>query len=859
MASIQGIYIALFGRPADPTGLAYFNTVTNNGADLTAIGDLASTAEYQNRFAGKSNSEIITIIYQTLFGRDPEQAGLNFFLQALADGTCTMQNIAIAILDGAQGDDLISVNNKIAAADEWVIQLDTDREQNAYVGTSGEEAGRIFISRTNTNSDTVPNPQETQAAIDELLFGNQGQDTSGGTGNGDGADEGTGGTDDNGSTGGSGGGGGTVPAFTFLLTTNQDNAVGGPGSDTINGVATGTFATSTLQFNDTINGAAGVDIINITETGAVDLGAGNMPVLNNVEIVNITANGLKPMGLENRILVDATLMPHATQINMVNGISDIELTNVTLNGLSFAMSGNAGDSDFEIKLVGGDTGANDSVDIFLRGNPDSDDIEIHGSTTAAAMGGVETWNIWSQDAPNMISDIRSLDSLQQDVLKNLFVRGEQNFSAADFDGSITFVADGLYDGSTAIGQQDVSFRTTAGAITVRSGNADDRIIFDAIEATDIIDGAGGTNTIGIFGNAAVVAGGLTGVSNAANFEIAGLSTVQQDVDDIGLFNTYIISSFGLNAGYLDLANNANVLISDDTRGVTLLDLKTDTGADVLNIRLDNGSNSTQFINQLAVGADGPGIVETVNIQLGAAGGTITVDTNSILAQTINITGDENLNFCNLQDSVVLMDASTATGDVTVTTFFASADASTILTGGGEDEIVLNGADGGDVVANSGNGSDSIIVAGAQEHTVTLGGGGDFVGFFDVAAAGNGDINSLTQELTITDFMTGVDVLDLIVGIFNGLGNGALVDGTNYFEDTLDSTARTVSDIEALANGAGIADDQNYVAAIEIGTNVHLFFDANGKNNAGAMSEFAILRDVDLTGINANDLNSFVVI
>ncbi|MBB4145754.1 hypothetical protein GGQ72_004687, partial [Rhizobium rhizoryzae] len=25
MATIQGVYLALFGRPADPTGLSYFN------------------------------------------------------------------------------------------------------------------------------------------------------------------------------------------------------------------------------------------------------------------------------------------------------------------------------------------------------------------------------------------------------------------------------------------------------------------------------------------------------------------------------------------------------------------------------------------------------------------------------------------------------------------------------------------------------------------------------------------------------------------------------------------------------------------------------------------------------------------
>jgi hypothetical protein len=43
MASIQGVYVALFGRPADVSGLSFFKGVTNDGADLTAIGDLAAS------------------------------------------------------------------------------------------------------------------------------------------------------------------------------------------------------------------------------------------------------------------------------------------------------------------------------------------------------------------------------------------------------------------------------------------------------------------------------------------------------------------------------------------------------------------------------------------------------------------------------------------------------------------------------------------------------------------------------------------------------------------------------------------------------------------------------------------------
>src|SRR3954451_22760071 len=103
MATIQGVYVALFGRPADPLGLAYFNGVTQNGANLTAIGDLASTPEYQSRFVGQGPTQIINTIYQTLFNRDADAAGLTFFANQLVSGKVSINNIAINILDGAQG------------------------------------------------------------------------------------------------------------------------------------------------------------------------------------------------------------------------------------------------------------------------------------------------------------------------------------------------------------------------------------------------------------------------------------------------------------------------------------------------------------------------------------------------------------------------------------------------------------------------------------------------------------------------------------------------------------------------------------------------------------------------------------
>jgi len=166
MASIQGVYVALFGRPADPTGLAYFNAATQNGQNLTAIGDLASTAEYKTRFENKDNNQIVASIYQSLFNRDPDADGLNFFVNALNTGALNINNIAIAILDGAQGSDKTIVDAKIASANAFTTALDTPVEVAAYAGKAGIDAGVAFLTGITTTAKTAA---DADAAVKTLV------------------------------------------------------------------------------------------------------------------------------------------------------------------------------------------------------------------------------------------------------------------------------------------------------------------------------------------------------------------------------------------------------------------------------------------------------------------------------------------------------------------------------------------------------------------------------------------------------------------------------------------------------------------------------------------------------------------
>ncbi|MDO1582452.1 cadherin domain-containing protein [Rhizobium oryzicola] len=181
MASIQGIYVALFGRPADPSGLSYFNSVTKNGSNLSGIGNLTGTAEYQSRFAGMSNEQVVNSIYQSLFGRTGETAGVQFWVQQLQSGRFNVNTIAIAILDGSSGTDLQTVTAKVSAADLFTSRLDTPAKIAAYAGNAAAQAAREFLTTVTKDAPgSVSAVDATVTKVEKLAGNDIGSGTTGG-------------------------------------------------------------------------------------------------------------------------------------------------------------------------------------------------------------------------------------------------------------------------------------------------------------------------------------------------------------------------------------------------------------------------------------------------------------------------------------------------------------------------------------------------------------------------------------------------------------------------------------------------------------------------------------------------------
>lgn len=185
MSVIQGIYIALFGRPADPGGLAYWSEVTKNGQDLSEmLRVLPSTEEYTGRFTNQTPDQVIETIYQALFQRAADPVGLAFFTEQLASGAHDIATIAVNILQGAQGTDRADIDAKVEAANLFTASLDTPVEIAAYVGDTAAGQARQFLSTV--NRENPADPLQVDQAVVQLVSAPVGGQAPGGGGGGGG-------------------------------------------------------------------------------------------------------------------------------------------------------------------------------------------------------------------------------------------------------------------------------------------------------------------------------------------------------------------------------------------------------------------------------------------------------------------------------------------------------------------------------------------------------------------------------------------------------------------------------------------------------------------------------------------------
>ena len=503
---VQALYIAYFGRPADPDGLAHWTQV----GDLESLADqMANSPEYKAATFGKDPRDVINSFYVNLFGRNGEFEGVYYWLAAVADGDTTLQQAGLYIGRAALENPIANFDTealvaKTIAADKFTA--DVARTNADYSGESGIEAGRLLLA-TITGVSSIPSDDQIAGSVGGLGGGSGSGGVSGGalsstytlTIETDLAT--TTGTQLQDLSFGSGANVG-FPAFAFTTGNEVVNGVGaaaGVAGRTVNGTDRLTDGSTADQDVLNITGTTGdlenlvsVNIETINYTGLA-VTAGAIILDNSNATRGVTATGLRSVtaagSVAGTLRVDAA-GTGATNINLSGVTAGGGLTTViggssagnaaTFVGSALAdsytgsaandtMTGGAGADNF---VTTG--GANSILDFSAGGVEDTVTISAGSTLTATVTGDFEAAG---QEIDNDATNTSATFILANDV---------------DFNASFSTATTGGITITAANNAAASVIRGTDQSDIVLGGNGADTITGDA--GDDHLNGAGGADT-----------------------------------------------------------------------------------------------------------------------------------------------------------------------------------------------------------------------------------------------------------------------------------------------------------------------------------------------------------------------------
>lgn len=182
-AAMHAIYLGYFGRPPDPGGLDWY---TGNLAAFQAPADLAGLAQAygsnggvrdlidsfgnsaeSRAMYGGDNQAFLTAIYANALGRQPDAAGLAYWLDLLNRGAITRGNAVLTIMAGARLSDQAFLSQRTQWSTGFVQALNTPEKAAAYSGNGALAVVRNALAAA-TDVQSLP-IDYFQRLVDTLL------------------------------------------------------------------------------------------------------------------------------------------------------------------------------------------------------------------------------------------------------------------------------------------------------------------------------------------------------------------------------------------------------------------------------------------------------------------------------------------------------------------------------------------------------------------------------------------------------------------------------------------------------------------------------------------------------------------
>ncbi|MES2187026.1 MAG: DUF4214 domain-containing protein [Pseudomonadota bacterium] len=784
---IEQLYVSYFGRPADFQGVQFY--LNNNSTADQVAATFAASAESKSLFGSLSTPQLINAIYQNLFNRDAEVAGLTYWTNVINSGLANAASVALAIGNGAQGADQVAVANKVTIASNFTTALGTSTANIlGYSGDAAAASARAFIKTVDSTTASVTTATNgLSAAVASAVA--------------------------------LGGVAGTI----FTLTTAADSFIGGTGNDVFNTFIDGTTAAnSTISAADSINGGAGIDTLNVTLSNAsVALPAAS---ISNVEIINVRAAGFALAATDL-----STLGSAVTTFNSDRSTAGVTVTNLAKGG-SFGVIGDgtagnvgtlafgyASGADAAILNIGGGvkgTSGTTGPAVTVTGSGVlSTTINVTGSV--ANQTGVITNAATSKATTiNASSNLTAIGGLVTTADTKLTVTGTGTVNlsktTADYDTAL----------NNAIVTIDAS-AMTAGGLKVLAGNSTtikftggagaDGFGLGAVLATGAaVDGGAGTDTLYVGGNSAYV----TSATGAfiKNFEIVDVTTATIDLDNLSANNTLT----GLRVGGSATVSNINAAtagaVTVYANATPVLNVKGSTNSgqlDTVSIDVNDGATAVNTITLTA-----PTLTGVETLKLNATDNiTVTSLANSLALTAITVTGAANTSITTTAIALnpnTVVDASAATGNFTLDATGATANGYTIKGSAGTNIITGGSAP---VIVDL-----TKSVAKADQLIITSATGSNINAVQQVSGFTNA--TSTGDKLDVIN--TGVVAANVAAGTATGVTNltAQITNGVITFAGSAATTATFTDKVNAAATLAGTT--QYTEVAFEHAGNTYVF-------------------------------------
>ncbi|MEM0935970.1 MAG: DUF4214 domain-containing protein [Pseudomonadota bacterium] len=806
-ADIAKIYVGYYGRSPEPAGFNYWIEEAARGftAQQTAA-SFSVQEESTDRYPYLSNPNVadpgvfVDAVYQNLFNRDPDPEGRAFWIDELNEARGNPDAVGSMILNIISG---------AQNTEEFGPDLDIINNKVAvaldWAESTAEIAGFVYEFGSPAEAsarDVLDDVDETQASVD-AGFAQTDAFIEGGAGQ---------------------------PVNTITLTSGIDSGpafTGTAGEDQFNATAI------TLDTGDNLDGGGGVDTLSVQFGNFQSVSA--TPRLANIE--NIEVQG------------GARDLNAAIDLTTSTGVEKLMLQDV--NGESTQ------NFDFKARVVF--EGVGNLVDISVvdsstpnetfTSDPLTDLIVRYDASATSGDGDTQTLSI--TDSSIDVFDVEGLTNLEVTAEGQNFVAEFDQFERLNVEGAGDLAAGFTSSGTTATfnstdaaGDMSISFASgqdvvaNAGSgddnfdfsntanVSVEGGDGDDIFFFDnnSLTEEDSVDGGDGTDTLAVDNDTAAPA---SIVNEATGIEVLQF---QSSFGSLEASEYTQVDEFVFNGG----PHSSRVAI----RGVESDDRFIFTS--------DQGFSST------VLRFEGENVGQTLQLELHALeDGTITKDFRTVENGNIEIVANTN---SGNDVSAVYIAENIGAVEIASTGFNADANLIEAIDTGSENYYAFNIDEG----------TSSFSITGDQDLTITaregvsLTGSSDTLGFSQAvnvnATDFSGDLRiALSNSADVMQGGSGDDVLYTMGG--DDIVSGG--DGTDQFRYSDNKGTDTILDFLIGEDQIGLSevDFQNTEETAEGTTLAEEDYveNRNGIDNIGSADDFTLLELQ--TGLSSNQIEN----